>query len=173
MRQLLPLSMVFGCIFASSVQAECAYPDSDRREAPEWVCSLDSYEEGSFLAYGDKSRLPSISLQNRLAGKAAMVAVVGRLLEYASADLASQLPPETVLETPSAKDWSRVAKFKGVSILEKAISPQRHLYVLAGVKPDVRETLIAVARKEVLSVNKKAIIAQLGQEGWKKLVAAK
>jgi hypothetical protein len=173
MRQLLPLSLVFGCIFTASANAECAYPDSDRRDAPEWVCSLDGYKEAEFLAYGDKSRLPSISLQNRLAGKAAMVAVVSRLLEYASAEVASHLPPEIALETPSAEDWSRVAKFKGVKILEKAISPQRHLYVLAGVKPDTREALIAVARKEVLSVNKKAIIAELGQDGWKKLAVAK
>ena len=173
MRQLLPLSMVFCSIFAMSAEAECAYPDSDRRDAPEWVCSLDGYEGADFLGYGDKSRLPSISLQNRLAGKAAMVAVVGHLLDYAKAELASQLPPETVLELPSAEDWSRVAKFKGVRILEKAASPQRHLYVLAGVKPDVRDELIAVAKKEVLSANKKRLIAQLGQAGWKKLIASK
>ena len=173
MRQGLPLSLLLlGCMLATSVQAECAYPDSDRREAPDWVCSLAAYEGAEFLAYGDKSRLPSISLQNRLAGKAAMIAVVANLLDYARADLAAQLPADTVLELPDAKDLARVAKFKGVKILEKAASPQRHLYVLAGVKPDVLDELIAVAKKEVLSVNKKSLIAQLGQDAWKKLAAA-
>jgi hypothetical protein len=58
-------------------------------------------------------------------------------------------------------------------ILEKTASPQRHLYVLAGVEPDVRDELIAVARKEVLSENKKSLIAQLGKETWQKLAATK
>ncbi len=173
MRQGSLLSLMLGCIFATSVQAECAYPDSDRRDAPEWVCSLDGYEGADFLAYGDKSRLPSISLQNRLAGKAAMIAVVANLLDYALADVAAQLPPNTALELPDAKDLVRVAKFKGVKILEKAASPQRHLYVLAGVKPEVRDELIAVAKNEVLSVNKKRLITLLGQDGWKKLISAK
>ncbi|MBQ0795916.1 hypothetical protein [Zhongshania sp.] len=172
MRHLLPLSAVLFCLFAVSAQAECAFPDSDRREAPEWLCSLDNYEGADFLAYGDKSRLPSISLQNRLAGKDAMIAVVGNLLAYAKAELATQLPTETELVLPAAEDLSRVAKFKGVKILEKAASPQRHLYVLAGVKPEVRDALIAVAKKEVLNANKKRLVAQIGKDEWLKLLAA-
>tara|TARA_R110001592_G_scaffold66438_14_gene204057 strand:+ start:4731 stop:5252 length:522 start_codon:yes stop_codon:yes gene_type:complete len=173
MRKLLPLSILFTCLFAAPVWAECAYPDSDRGEAPAWVCNLDVYEGADFLAYGDKSRLPSISLQSRLAAKVAMVAVVGKLLDYAKAELAAELPPETLLVSPATDDWSRVAKFKGMRILEKTASPQRHLYVLAGVEPDVRDELIAVARKEVLNANKKSLIAQLGQDGWKKLLVSK
>lgn len=173
MRQLLPLSIVFCCLFAAPVWAECAYPDSDRGDAPAWVCNLDVYEGADFLAYGDKSRMPSISLQSRLAGKIAMVAVVSNLLDYAKAELAAELPPETLLVSPAADDWSRVAKFKGMRILEKTASPQRHLYVLAGVGPDVRDELIAVARKEVLSANKKSLIAELGKEAWQKLAAPK
>ena len=48
MRHLLPLSAVLFCFFIGAAQAECAYPDSDRREAPEWVCSLESYEGADF-----------------------------------------------------------------------------------------------------------------------------
>ncbi|MBW2940676.1 hypothetical protein [Zhongshania aquimaris] len=173
MRHLLPLSAVVFGLFAVSAHAECAYPDSDRRDAPEWVCSLDNYEGADFLAHGDKSRLPSISLQNRLAGKDAMIAVVANLLAYATLEIAAQLPQEAELILPAADDLSRVAKFKGVTILEKTVSPQRHLYVLAGVKPDARDALIAVAKKEVLNVNKKRLIALLGQDGWKKLSASK
>jgi hypothetical protein len=173
MRQRLPLSIVFCCLFAAPVWAECAYPDSDRGDAPAWMCNLDVYEGADFLAYGDKSRLPSISLQSRLAAKVAMVAVVSKLLDYAKAELAAELPPETLLVSPAADDWSRVAKFKGVTVLEKTTSPRRHLYVLAGVEPDVRDELITVARKEVLSENKKTLIEQLGKEAWQKLVATK
>ena len=59
-----------------------------------------------------------------------------------------------------------------MKILEKAASPQRHLYVLAGVKPEVRDALIAVAKKEVLNANKKRLVAQIGKDEWLKLLAA-
>ncbi|CAA0079759.1 Uncharacterised protein [Zhongshania aliphaticivorans] len=172
MRKLLVLSCLLCSVFAVSARAECAYPDSERGVAPAWLCSLDDYQDAGFLAYGDKSRLPSISLQNRLAGKAAMIAVVSKLLLHAQLQLAGQLPSDVQLVMPDAKDWSRVAKFKGVQILEKAASPQRHLYVLAGVKPELQADLVTVARKEILDANKKRLVALLGQAEWEKLLAA-
>ncbi|WP_373095345.1 hypothetical protein [Zhongshania sp.] len=171
MRALLPLGLVFCFVMSASVHAECAYPDSDRGTAPDWLCGVDEFEGAGLLAVGDKSRMPSISLQNRLAGKAAMTAVVAKILAHAAAKLQAELPNSVVLVVPSAVDWSRVARFKGISVLDKVSSPQRHLYVLAGVKPELQAAMMATARREVLAENKALIIKTLGQSGWRQLNA--
>lgn len=171
MRAFLPRGLVFAFIVSPLVHAECAYPDSDRGEAPAWLCGVDEYEGAGFLAVGDKSRMPSISLQNRLAGKAAMTAVVVEILAFARTELQAELPETLVLAEQDGVKWSQVAHFKGIRVLDKVVSPQRHLYVLAGVTPELKASMVQTARNQILLANKARIIAVLGQDGWRKLNA--
>jgi hypothetical protein len=169
MRIFMPVIAWFFYIMATPAWAACGYPDSDRGQAPEWLCGATEFEGAVFLGYGDKSRMPSISLQNRMAGKAAMIAVVEKLLRQAQAQLSSELPESIALSLPTSNELSRVARFKGINVLDKAQSPQRHLYVVAGVKHEDSDTLLTIARGEVLAENKMAIIATLGKDGWRLL----
>ena len=152
-------------------QSACAYPDSERGQAPDWLCDGMQFDGASYLAIGDKSRMPSISLQNRLAGKAAMSAVVGNLLEAARAQLASELPAELELLLPAADDWTRVARFKGIQVFDSTTSPRRHRYVLAGVPDADRDKLLAQARRELIKTNKSVIFNAVGKEGLQALLA--
>lgn len=172
MRALLPLSLVFfigvgGPLYA----AECAYPDSDRGQGPDWLCGAEQFEGAGYLAVGSKSRMPSISLQNRLAAKEAMSAVVIKLLIAATATLQAEMPGKIVLQAPTSVPWSTVARFKGITVLDKVVSPQRHLYVLAGVKPELQGNMLITARREILVANKAQITAALGPSEWRKLNA--
>ncbi|MDF1692304.1 MAG: hypothetical protein P1U47_08025 [Zhongshania sp.] len=172
MRALLPLSFVFCFFISASAHAECAYPDSERGNAPDWLCGVDEFEGAGFLAVGDKSRLPSISLQNRIAGKAAMTAVVAKIRAFAAAQLQAELPADLILKVTDRVVWSQVARFKGIKVLDRVGSPQRHLYVLAGVAPELQAHMIHTARTEILKENKSLILAAIGQDGWRKLTAA-
>ena len=169
------VSRLFGfavfMLSVGAVQAECAYPDSNRGDGPNWLCGSEEFEGARFLAVGDKSRMPSISLQNRLAGKDAMSGVVVKLLAHAKTQLQTELPATVELHVPSSVSWAYLARFKGINVLDKAISPQRHLYVLAGVPPELSASMIYTARRELLAENKKLILAALGQAGWRKLNA--
>ncbi|MFT5888387.1 MAG: hypothetical protein ACI9BO_001206 [Zhongshania sp.] len=169
MRIFMPVMAWLFYVIATPVWADCGYPDSDRGQAPEWLCGATEFEGAIFLGYGDKSRMPAISLQNRMAGKAAMIAVVEKLLRQAQTQLGSELPESIALSLPAANELSRVARFSGISVLDKVQSPQRHLYVLAGVKREDSGALLNIARDEVLAENKKAIIATLGKDGWRLL----
>jgi hypothetical protein len=132
---------------------------------------VDEFADAGFLAVGDKSRMPSISLQNRLAGKAAMTAVVTEILAFARTALQAELPETLMLAELGTVKWSQVARFKGIRVLDKAVSPQRHLYVLAGVNAELREEMLRTARHDILLANKTKIIAALGQDAWRKLNA--
>jgi len=144
-------------LLASPLVLACPLPDSDRGEAPAWLCDEPLFEGAQYTAVGDKSRVPSISLQNRLAGKAAMVAVTGKLLEAGRDQLLSKLPPATRLTLPEADNLSVVARFDGIRVLEKTQSPRRHLYVLAGVPDDEADAQLAIACREVVSANRKQL----------------
>ncbi len=172
MRALLPLGLVFSFCISAAVHAECAYPDSERGNAPDWLCGVAEFDGAGFLAVGDKSRLPSISLQNRMAGKAAMTAVVTKVMAYAVAELQAELPENVRLSVANSVNWSQVARFKGIAVLDKVSSPRRHLYVLAGVAPELQADMIHIARREVLKANKVAIVEVVGQDGWRKLAAS-
>ncbi|MEX1668751.1 hypothetical protein AB4876_07495 [Zhongshania guokunii] len=171
MRALLPLSFVFCFFISASAHAECAYPDSERGNAPDWLCGVDEFEGAGFLAVGDKSRLPSISLQNRMAGKAAMTAVVTKVMAYAVAELQAELPEDVSLSVAESVNWSQVARFKRIKVLDKVSSPRRHLYVLAGVAPELQADMIHIARHEILKANKAIIVEAVGKDGWRKLAA--
>lgn len=150
-------SFATALLLVSPLVLACPFPDSDRGEAPAWLCGEPQFEGAQYTAVGDKSRVPSISLQNRLAGKAAMVAVTGRLLEAGRDQLLSKLPPATRLTLPEAGNLSVVARFDGIRVLEKTQSPRRHLYVLAGVHDDEADAQLAVACREVVSANHKQL----------------
>ncbi|WP_414728877.1 hypothetical protein [Zhongshania aliphaticivorans] len=169
MRALLPLCLVFCFMVSAPAHAECGYPDSDRGQAPDWLCGEGDFEGAGFLAVGDKSRMPSISLQNRLAGKSAMTAVVSKIYAHAAAELQAELPESVQLSVTNRVDWAQVARFKGISVLDKAVSPQRHLYVLAGVEAELQSGMVYTARREILAANKAQIIASLGKDVWRKL----
>lgn len=147
---------------ASPLALACPYPDSDRGEAPAWLCGEPQYEGALYTAVGDKSRVPSISLQNRLAGKAAMVAVTARLLEQGREQVLGQLTPGTTLALPDAGDLSVVARFDGIKVLEKAQSPRRHLYVLAGVPQELVDSQARIACRQVVAANRKPLRKLLG-----------
>ena len=51
---------------SGQVSAQCEYPNSERGEAPLWMCQGPEMDGADFLAIGDKSRMPSVSLQSRL-----------------------------------------------------------------------------------------------------------
>ena len=46
---------------------------------------------------------------------------------------------------PNSRDWKRVARFKGIKVVDKTTSPVRHLYVLAGVPSEQRGELLKQA----------------------------
>lgn len=160
------LVLVFA--LALPVAADCEYPNSERGTPPQWLCGEPSYEGFAYLAVGEKSRMPSISLQSRLAGKDAMTGVVKKLLTAAAEDISAQLPegvsPSLVL--PNAEDWKRVARFKGIKVADKTTSPVRTLYVLAGVPEEAQSALVQQARSEVLKKNRKALKAALAEPQW-------
>lgn len=165
-RYLLALLLV---VVALPTMALCEYPNSERGTPPEWLCGDEpSFEGYGFLAIGEKSRMPSISLQSRLAGKAAMIAVVEKLLAVGAADVRAQLPAGLVLELalPNAEDWQRVARFKGIKVAAKTTSPVRTLYVLAGVPDDQQQALIQQARSEVVKQNRKVLKQRLAEPQW-------
>ncbi|MGJ8686769.1 MAG: hypothetical protein ACSHWQ_04770 [Spongiibacteraceae bacterium] len=157
-------------LFSTPLLADCQYPDSSRGSAPAWLCGDLNSEEAVFLAVGDKSRMPSISLQNRLAGKTAMTGVVARILEHAAAALQQELLLSDPLLLPSTSDWGRVARFKGIAVLDKVVSPRRHLYVLAGVREADIPAMELQARRELLRHNKDLVIEHAGKAKWRELL---
>lgn len=162
--------LVSAMFYSTPLFADCQYPDSSRGSAPAWLCGDLRSEEAVFLAVGDKSRMPSISLQNRLAGKIAMTSVVARILESTAASLQQELLLNASLLLPPTSDWSRVAMFKGIAVLDKVVSPRRHLYVLAGVKQADREAMELQARRELLRHNQDLVVAHIGKAKWRALL---
>ncbi len=158
-------------VFSLSAWAQCGYPDSERGEAPAWLCGEPSFDGAAFLAIGDKSRMPSISLQSRLAGKAAMAGVVEQLFIDARAALLTELPEALNLNLPATDNWQRVARFKGIKVLAKSKSPTRHLYVLAGVPDEHQQALRALARKELIKENSALLKKSLEAAQWQRLKA--
>lgn len=162
----LALALMLG--LALPVVAECEFPNSERGTPPPWLCGEPRFEGFAYLAIGEKSRMPSISLQSRLAGKEAMTGVVKQLLTAAAEDITAQLPAgvTATLELPNAEDWKRVARFKGIKVADKTTSPVRTLYVLAGVPEEQQVPLMQQARSEVLKQNRKALKAALAEPQW-------
>jgi hypothetical protein len=162
------LIMMAAFMFSGAVWAECGFPNSDRGQAPDWLCGEPTFENTDFLFIGDKSRLPSISLQSRLAGKEAMAGVVEKLLNFVAKDLQSHLGSEVALdlEMPNSRDWKRVARFKGIKVVDKTTSPVRHLYVLAGVPSEQRGELLKQAKVELLKTNRGRLKKSLDENQW-------
>ncbi len=164
------LITLFCLLYLSPLRAEtCAFPDSNRGEAPEWVC--EGYERGdaTYLTVVQRPRMPSVSLQNRLAGREAMASVCKLLLEEAAARLQAQLPTEVALSLPDANDIERLSRFEGITVFERVKSPRRFLYVLAGVPEAEIPKLLTQARREVLAENEQTLKQQLGEAAWAEL----
>lgn len=159
---------------AGALWAACDFPDSERAEAPEWLCGEPQFEGASFLAIGDKSRMPSVSLQNRFAGRMAIQQVLTQLFDAAHQSLQESLQDELTvsvkLEIPDNSDPVVARRFAGVRVFAKAKSPQRHLYVLVGVPDDKRPELLARARQEIVQLNRDRLLAALGPARFKVFV---
>ncbi len=153
-----------------SEATDCAFPDTEQGTAPAWLCGDLEREDIYFTAVVQRSRLPSISLQSRLAGREAMAAVVSLLLADAANTLAMELGGGQPLQLPEADDIERLKRFDGVRIFEKVKSPRRALYVLAGVEEENLTRLKVQARTEVLQENRTALEAELGQAGFAELL---
>ena len=89
LRLLIPLLLLAPAAWA------CDFPDSERASAPEWLCGEHQYEGAFHTAVGSKTRMPSISLQNRLAGRDAVSGVLRALFTDAVEKLTNNLmaPP--------------------------------------------------------------------------------
>lgn len=145
-------------------KGRCAFPDSSTGSAPTWLCSDYEREDVSYTAVVQRKRLPSVSLQSRLAGREAMAAVVSQLLAVAAEELRAELGLQLYLHLPEADNIERLARFKGVRIFEKVKSPRRALYVLAGVERENVPALLSQARREVIAENRAALSETLGEQ---------
>ena len=122
---------------------ECHFPDT-QSVAPPWVCQ-PQHEDYALMAVGSKSRMPSVSLQNRKAGLEAMKAVARRI-DAAAAEELSGLAGRLLdlKETAYSSELDHLRAVGGVKVVERALSPRRDLYVLAGVE---RAQLTPVMKK--------------------------
>lgn len=159
--------VLLAVMHGSSLWAACDFPDSERAEAPAWLCGEPRFEDASFLAVGDKSRMPSVSLQNRFAGRMGVELVLNKLFLAAHDTLQEELPVAVKLEIPDNSDPVVARRFMGIRVFDKAKSPQRHLYVLVGVPESERAALMARARQDIVSLNRDRLLAALGPAGYK------
>ncbi|MBD2857788.1 hypothetical protein IB286_02130 [Spongiibacter sp. KMU-158] len=164
-------ALALALMVAPALAEDCHYPDTDQGTAPAWVCGHIERDDVYFTAMVERSRLPSISLQSRLAGREAMAAVTALLMEDARTSLMAELPEGTELRLPDADDIERLARFEGIRILEKSKSPRRSLFVLAGVEQENVERLKQQARVELLQENRVELQATIGQSEFDALLS--
>ena len=164
LRLLIPLLLLAPAAWA------CDFPDSERASAPEWLCGEHQYEGAFHTAVGSKTRMPSISLQNRLAGRDAVSGVLRALFTDAVEKLQPQLS-DVRLRVPDLDDIGVAKQFVGITVLAKAKSPQRQLFVLAGVPEAERQRLESVAWSLLMLQNRDAIVAARGEAAYEALAA--
>lgn len=164
LRLLIPLLLLAPAAWG------CEFPDSERATAPEWLCGEHAFEGAAHTAVGSKSRMPSISLQNRLAGRDAVSGVLRALFRDAVEKLQPQVS-EVRLRVPDLDDMAVAKQFVGITVLAKTKSPQRQLFVLAGVPEAERQRLESVAWTLLLAQNRRAIVTARGESAYAALAA--
>ena len=164
LRLLIPLLLLAPAAWA------CDFPDSERASAPEWLCGEHRFEGAYHTAVGSKTRMPSISLQNRLAGRDAVSGVLRALFMDAMEKLQPQVS-DVHLRVPDLGDMAVAKQFVGITVLAKTKSPQRQLFVLAGVPEAERQRLESVAWSLLLVQNRDAIVAARGEAAYAALAA--
>ena len=75
------------------------------------------------------------------------------------------------LRVPDLVDIGVALQFVGISVLAKAKSPQRQLFVLAGVPEAERQRLESVAWSLLMLQNRDAIVAARGEAAYEALAA--
>ncbi len=126
----------------------CRYPDSVRGTAPDWLCG-ESVEGWALQAVGSKSRVPSVSLQSRLAGRAATEALYQTLLTRVARSITARIDGEwNVDREASIAAMSQLPELQSVAVVARSASPRRELYILVGI-PDGE---LAAAEQAVLDL---------------------
>lgn len=133
---------------AESSAEACRFPDSTRGTAPDWLCG-EPVEGWALQAVGSKSRVPSVSLQSRLAGRAATEAMYQTLLTRAAKRITSRVRGEWNLDRDAAvAAMSQLTELQSVAVVARAASPRRELYILVGLP----EGELAAAEQAVLEL---------------------
>lgn len=126
----------------------CRFPDSSRGTAPDWLCG-EAIEGWALQAVGSKSRVPSVSLQSRLAGRAATEALYQDLLTRVARRITAAISGEWNIERNAAVEaMSQVPALQSVAVVARAASPRRELYILVGLP----EGELAAAEQAVLAL---------------------
>lgn len=126
----------------------CRFPDSTRGSAPDWLCG-EPVEGWALQAVGSKSRVPSVSLQSRLAGRAATEALYQTLLTRVAKRITSLVSGEWTIDRDAAiAAMSQVPGLQSIAVVARAASPRRELYILVGL-PDGE---LAAAEQAVLDL---------------------
>ncbi len=149
----------------------CEFPDSTSGAvAPDWVCAPE-WPGVSLAAIGSRGHMPSLSTQNRNAGRDAMLAVARRLQAQAAEELQQLGGGDLPLQrTPFAgDDIALLQSVPGIRVYSRQRSPGRTLYVLAGIEDGLVEPLLASHRRAWLEANEAALRAHLGDSGLARL----
>ena len=142
----------------------CVFPDSSRgSEAPAWVCE-PAWPDVALAAVGSRSHMPSISTQNRIAGREAMLAVAVAVRSQAREQLEALAgrPLELSAAPWEDDDLALLQATPGIRVYARRRSPGRTLYVLAGVEAERLPPLFASHRRAWLDANAPALRELLG-----------
>ena len=111
------------------------FPDSSRGTAPDWLCG-EPVDGWAIQAVGSKSRVPSVSLQSRLAGRAATEALYQDLLTRVARRINTAIDGEWQIERKALVEAMRAEPaLQSIAVIARAASPRRELYILVGI-PD-------------------------------------
>lgn len=160
---VLPLAGM-SSLNAGEAPETCLFTDTGL-PAPLWICSAE-YDGFYLSAVGSKSHMPSVSLQNRLAGRDAMEGVAQKINDTAKSvmdRLTSR--PVSWSQPPYASVLAQLADTEGIVVIAKTSSTRHKLYVLAGMSAEHAEVAVRTAMDKILQAN----AAQLSSDDMKQL----